>query len=96
MARIDQIVAGDPARRVAELEAFRHEVDRLNESTVCEKSELEWPARAGASHVLAAVGLWFTENLALLLGRRRFDPQEPPSAPKPLGKAGDAPGATRV
>lgn len=70
MARIDEIVAGDPARRDADLDAFRGEVARLNESTVCEKSELEWPRQARPHHVFNVVKLWFAENWGLLAGRR--------------------------
>lgn len=77
MARIDGIVAGDPSRRAVELDALRHEVERLSESTVCEKSELEWPAQAGPRHVVNVIRLWVRENIAILLGRRRFRPQEP-------------------
>jgi hypothetical protein len=65
------------------LDDFRHEVDRLNESTVCEKSELEWPRQVGFYHVMNVVKLWFTENFATLTGRRRFRPVEPLLAPTP-------------
>jgi hypothetical protein len=77
MGRIDEIMEGDPAARPARLEAFRHEVDRLNESTVCEKSELEWPRQAKSHHVANAAKLWLTENTAMLLGQRKFRPVEP-------------------
>jgi B12-binding domain/radical SAM domain protein len=83
MARIDQIVEGEPALRASRLDDFRHEVDRLNESTVCEKSELEWPRQVGLYHVINVVKLWFTETFATLTGRRRFRPVEPLPAPIP-------------
>jgi len=83
MARIDTIVSGNPAFREMRLEEYRHEVDRLNESTVCEKSELEWPRQASLYHVVNVVKLWFTENFAMLTGRRRFRPVEPLPAPTP-------------
>jgi B12-binding domain/radical SAM domain protein len=72
MARIDEIVSGDPAHRAAALEDFKVELDRLNESTVCEKSELNWPAYTRPRHVLNVIALWFSENWALVTGRRRF------------------------
>jgi len=93
MARIDEIMAGDPAHRGPALEDFRHEVDRLNESTVCEKSELEWPAQAGPRHVLNVAKLWVSENAALLSGRRRFRPEEPAAAPKALDTSAGQTGA---
>ena len=93
MARIDAIVAGDPAVRDAALAEFRVEVDRLNESTVCEKSELEWPRQVRPHHVLNVAKLWCTENLAILTGRRRFRPTEPEPSPEaqpaPAGAATD-------
>jgi hypothetical protein len=73
MARIRAIVDGDPAVRETRLEAYRHEVDRLNESTVCEKSELEWPRQASLYHVLNVISLWFVENVALLFGIKPKD-----------------------
>jgi len=88
MARIDEIMAGDPMKRDAQLDAYRSEVDRLNESTVCEKSELEWPRQAGLYHVVNVVMLWITENLAMLTGRRRFKPVEPPVGSAPHGTKG--------
>jgi hypothetical protein len=84
MARIDEIITGDPALKVARLDAYRHEVDRLNESTVCEKSELEWPRQARPYHVFNVVKLWFAENFALLMGRQKFKPAEPPVAVPPV------------
>jgi B12-binding domain/radical SAM domain protein len=94
MARIDAIVAGDPTRRRERLDAYRHEVDRLNESTVCEKSELEWPRQVRPHHVLNAIKLWFRENFAIVTGRRRFVPVEPP--PPPLAPVIPAPPARRT
>jgi len=72
MERIDEIVSGDPAHRAAALDDFRHEIDRLNESTVCEKSELNWPAYTRPRHLFNVIALWFSENWAILTGRRRF------------------------
>jgi B12-binding domain/radical SAM domain protein len=72
MERIDEIVAGDPAHRAAALHDFREEIDRLNESTVCEKSELNWPAYTRPRHLFNVIALFFSENWALLTGRRRY------------------------
>ncbi len=71
MRRIDRVMTGDPAMRDARLEALRAEVDRLNESTVCEKTELNWPAYLHASVIWNCIRLWFAENLGNLFGRRR-------------------------
>jgi B12-binding domain/radical SAM domain protein len=94
MARIDAIVTGDPAAREVRLEEYRHEVDRLSESTVCEKSELEWPRQAGLYHVVNVTKLWFAENFAMLTGRRRFRPVEPQAVP--LAPAATAAGTRRT
>ncbi|HEY5548649.1 MAG TPA: TIGR04190 family B12-binding domain/radical SAM domain protein [Coriobacteriia bacterium] len=77
MARIDAIVAGDPTKRQAALDEYRHEVDRLNESTVCEKSELEWPRQARPYHVYNVVLLWFAETWGVLTGRHRGQTHHP-------------------
>jgi B12-binding domain/radical SAM domain protein len=75
MSEIDAIMAGDPALRDARLEALKDEVEQLNESTVCEKTELQWPASVSARHVYHALMLWAKENLANLLRLRRPAPQ---------------------
>jgi hypothetical protein len=83
MERIDEIVAGDPAHRAAALQDFRAEIDRLNESTVCEKSELNWPAYTRPRHLFNVIALWFSENWALVTGRRRFGVhRERPETPR--------------
>jgi hypothetical protein len=74
MARIDEIMAGDPVLKTSRLDDFRHEVDRLNESTVCEKSELEWPRQARPYHVFNVLKLWLRENFLILIRRQRFRP----------------------
>ncbi len=87
MARIDEIMEGPEAERPAALAEFKHEIDELNESTVCEKSELNWPAYITPKVVLNVIALWFTENVAILVGRRRFrriDEPVPPMIPNPL------------
>lgn len=69
MARIDTLMALPAERRVPALAALKSEIEDLSESTVCEKSELNWPHSANIWHVLNALGLWFTESLAILSGR---------------------------
>ena len=95
MSSIDGVVAGEPSARETGLAALRHEVERLNESTVCEKSELEWPRQVRPHHVLNVARLWLTENLAILTGRRRFRPTEPEPSPEaqpaPASAATDSP-----
>lgn len=74
MARIDRIMADEPFVRERRLAAFKAEMDRLSESTVCEKSELNWPAYASWRHVWHVFVLWMTENLANLFNLRRVLP----------------------
>jgi B12-binding domain/radical SAM domain protein len=82
MQRIDEIVSGDPAHRAAALQDLRAEVDRLNESTVCEKTELNWPAYTHPRHIFNVIALWFSENWAIATGRRRYGVhRDPVSAP---------------
>jgi B12-binding domain/radical SAM domain protein len=50
MARIDDIMRHPEPERSARLDEFKHEIDLLNESTVCEKTELNWPARMDFGH----------------------------------------------
>jgi hypothetical protein len=68
MAKIDDAMTGDPLLRDRRLDDVRAEVDRLNESTVCEKSELNWPQHLVASMVVNVVILWFVENIRILGG----------------------------
>lgn len=71
MGRIDAIMAGEPDRRSDELASLKTEIDGYNESTMCEKSELNWPARTRASHVVNTAMLWAKENLATIFGPAR-------------------------
>lgn len=87
MARIDAVMGeADPSVRERELDALKEEIDRLSESTVCEKSELNWPRSVGFRNVGHVFVLWLKENLANLFGfRRRPAPRpqpvcEPPEA----------------
>ncbi len=70
MAGIDQAMEMAPADRARALDALKHQVDELNESTVCEKSELTWPAYAHPSTVLHVAALWVRETLRSLTRRR--------------------------
>lgn len=72
MERVDALMSLEPAVREKRLTALKIEIDRLSESTVCEKSELNWPSKANWRHVWHVFVLWVTENLANLTGLRRF------------------------
>lgn len=69
MERIDEIVLEEPVRREARLIALKYEVDRVNESTVCEKRELNWPARVRPAMVFNVLALWLRETVAGLFVR---------------------------
>lgn len=71
MAEIDRIMDGEPAKRAERLFALKREVDQLSESTVCEKTELNWPAYVSWRHVWHVFVLWVKENLANLFRLRR-------------------------
>ena len=74
MARIDQIMAHEEPQRGALLADFKREIDVLNESTVCEKSELNWPTRLGPSHFYSNIRLWLRVNLETIFPwMRRVD-----------------------
>lgn len=74
MARIDAIMQGAPGGRDRQLAALKDDMDRLSESTVCEKTELNWPAYASYRHVWHVLVLWVKENLANLFNLRRVTP----------------------
>jgi B12-binding domain/radical SAM domain protein len=76
MARIDEIKDEAPAEQPALLAELKREIDALNESTVCEKSELNWPASANLGHVIHNVHLWLQVNAEALFPRlRKIDPR---------------------
>ncbi|MDZ4178394.1 MAG: TIGR04190 family B12-binding domain/radical SAM domain protein [Coriobacteriia bacterium] len=75
MERIDSIMGEAPDVRELKLAGLKSEFDRLSESTVCEKTELNWPARANWRHVYHVLVLWVRENLANLVGLRRGVPR---------------------
>lgn len=72
MHKVDSIMELKPEERRAQLAAFSAEMTSLSESTVCEKSELNWPVSATFGNVLACACLWFVEEFGNLvtLGRR--------------------------
>ncbi|MBE0477343.1 MAG: TIGR04190 family B12-binding domain/radical SAM domain protein [Coriobacteriia bacterium] len=74
MRSIDAIMRRPAPERPALLGELKREVDSLNESTVCEKTELNWPARANYRHVWNAALLWARETFATMLGLRRPAP----------------------
>lgn len=80
MRRIDEIVeTSDGEERERRLVALKHEIDQLNENTVCVKSELQWPRSVRPTHVIANIHLWFKVNAELLfpaLRRRRLAREE--------------------
>jgi hypothetical protein len=80
MAKIDKIMAGDPAERESRLVSVKADIDRLNESTVCEKTELNWPAHVSPRTVLNVAGLWFRESLHALRPKPVGTPPIGPSA----------------
>jgi B12-binding domain/radical SAM domain protein len=75
MVAVDLIMEGDPARRDKQLAHLKADLDKLSESTVCEKSELNWPSYVRRHHVYNVILLWLRENLVNLLRLRRPVPQ---------------------
>ncbi len=70
MHRIDQILEGPAAGIERKLVAFKQETEALSESTVVEKSQLEWPRTINPRSVVHVFNLWARENIRMLLGRR--------------------------
>jgi B12-binding domain/radical SAM domain protein len=89
MRRIDAIMERPAVSREPALRALKEEFDRLSQSTVCEKSELNWPRSVGPKQVAAVAGLFVRENVANLFGRSqgKFSPatsdQHPRVVPQP-------------
>jgi hypothetical protein len=59
MARIDDIMRHEEPERGRLLGEYKEEIALLNESTVCEKTELNWPAKMNAGHIFNNAGLLF-------------------------------------
>ncbi|MBN2404868.1 MAG: TIGR04190 family B12-binding domain/radical SAM domain protein [Coriobacteriia bacterium] len=74
MARIDAIMKHEPEERKVMLADYKKELDQLNESTVCEKTELNWPANVNWRHFVYNALLWFRVNYETLFpGTRKID-----------------------
>lgn len=59
MARIEDIMEHEEPERASLLAAYKKEMDALSQSTVCEKSELNWPAKMNFGHIWNNVVLAF-------------------------------------
>lgn len=74
VARIDDIMRRQEPDRGAMLDEYKHEIDLLNESTVCEKTELNWPAKLNAGHIFNNIRLWFQVQIDMAFpGLRKRD-----------------------
>lgn len=84
MERIDAVM-GEPdvAVREASLDLLKDEIDRLSESTVCEKTELNWPRYVHPRNLYHVMALWVRENVAALFGFRKQSAPAPCPACKP-------------
>jgi hypothetical protein len=71
MARIDAIMDGPLISQEPALKKLKEEFDCLSQSTVADKTELNWPHAATMKHVAACASLFVTENVANLLGAGR-------------------------
>ena len=76
MARIDAIMDGPQAAREPAIKGLKEEFDRLSQSTVADKNELNWPRSTTIKHVAACVGLFVRENVANIFagGRGQMSP----------------------
>ena len=72
MGIVDELYKLPQPQRDEALMEYGNEMKALSESTVCEKSELNWPVTATVYNVLAIVRLWFVEEFGNLvtLGRK--------------------------
>jgi len=72
MDKVDELMQLPAIERENAISAFGDEMKALSESTVCEKSELQWPVTATVYNVLAIACLWFVEEFGNLvsLGQR--------------------------
>ena len=67
MGIVDELYKLPQTERDDALLAFGKEMRELSESTVCEKSELNWPVTATIYNVLSIVRLWFVEEFGNLV-----------------------------
>ena len=86
MARIDAIMARPAAARDLALWGLKKEFDRLSQSTVADKTELNWPRSTTLKHVAACAGLFVRENAANLFARGRGE-LSPATSDQPTVKA---------
>ena len=70
MNRVDAVMAGPLATRDSGIRSLKEEFDRLSQSTVADKTELNWPHSATVKHVAACAGLFVSENIANLFGTK--------------------------
>jgi B12-binding domain/radical SAM domain protein len=86
MARIDDIMEGPAGDRDRSLWALKDEFERLSQSTVCQKSELNWPRSASIKHVAAAAGLIVSEGISHLTAgiRGEYSPASSSQHTKPM------------
>ncbi len=93
MSRIDEIMDGPAALREPALWALKEQSERLSQSTVCEKTELNWPRTVKIKHVAAAAGLFLHENVAHLVARAGgvFSPAVSSQHAGPVSQAGCEP-----
>lgn len=91
MQRIDDIMEGPASSRETALWGLKEEFERLSQSTVCEKTELNWPRSVEIKHVVAAGSLFVRENVANVLGRLRGEvpPASSDQHAKPAAQAGE-------
>ena len=90
MARIDQIMDGPKVDRSPALRSLKEDFDRLSQSTVAEKTELNWPHAATLKNVVACAGLFVSENVANLFARGRGEMSPATSDQKPRPAAAPA------
>jgi B12-binding domain/radical SAM domain protein len=86
MARIDAIMEGPLLSREPALKGLKEEFDRLSQSTVADKTELNWPRSTTLKHVAACAGLFVRENAANLFARGRGE-MSPATSDQPKVKA---------
>ena len=71
MARLDEVLRENTGNLDARLGALKAEFERLSESTVAEKTELNWSFAAKPTHVGHLAKLWLTNEPANVVARLR-------------------------
>lgn len=69
MRRLDDVLYNGTGRIDARMAALKEEFERLSESTVAEKSELNWAFKAKPTHVAHLAKLWLTNEPANMAAR---------------------------